>query len=148
MLQLFIKRFSSDFILNQVGRTFYCLISNKTVIKCSFYVHISLKSSVVQWFPENADTMTYESIILVGCRITRGGSIWRSITLEPRREKTGLRGFRPGLTQTHLYSHRSRLEAWNFGYKKKRKYTIRVAKTNALISFAVTAKLICAFVFA
>ena len=34
------------------------------------------------------------------------------ITLnEPRREKTGLRGFRPGPTQTGLYSHRSRLEA-------------------------------------
>ena len=30
---------------------------------------------------------------------------------EPRREKTGLRVFRPGLTQTSLYSHRSRLEA-------------------------------------
>ena len=30
---------------------------------------------------------------------------------EPRREKTGLRGFRPGLTQTDLYSHESRLEA-------------------------------------
>ena len=27
-------------------------------------------------------------------------------------------------------------------------FTIRVAKTKALISFAVTAKLICAFVFA
>ena len=31
--------------------------------------------------------------------------------IEPRREKTGLWGFRPGLTQTDLYSHRSRLEA-------------------------------------
>ena len=30
---------------------------------------------------------------------------------EPRREKTGLRGFRPGPTQTDLYSHRSGLEA-------------------------------------
>ena len=30
---------------------------------------------------------------------------------ESRRKKTGLRGFRPGLTQTSLYSHRSRLEA-------------------------------------
>ena len=30
---------------------------------------------------------------------------------EPRREKIGLRGFRPGLTQTDLYSHRSRIEA-------------------------------------
>ena len=31
--------------------------------------------------------------------------------IEPRREKTGLRGFRPGLTRTDLYSHRSGLEA-------------------------------------
>ena len=31
------------------------------------------------------------------------------MSIEPRREKTGLRGFRPGLTQTDLYSHRSRL---------------------------------------
>ena len=33
------------------------------------------------------------------------------ISYEPRREKTGLRDFRPGLTQTDLYSHRSGLEA-------------------------------------
>ena len=73
---------------------------------------------------------------------------YSSIIIEPRREKTGLRGFRPGPTQTGLYKHRKELEACNFGFKKKRKYTIRVAKTKALISFAVTAKLICAFVFA
>ena len=30
---------------------------------------------------------------------------------EPRCEKTGLRGFRPGPTQTRLYSHRRKLEA-------------------------------------
>ena len=30
---------------------------------------------------------------------------------EPRRERTGLRGFRPGPTQTDLYSHRNGLEA-------------------------------------
>ena len=30
---------------------------------------------------------------------------------EPRLEKTCLRGFRPGLTQTELYSHRRWLEA-------------------------------------
>ena len=35
-----------------------------------------------------------------------------------------------------------------FGFIKLRNCTIRVAKTKALISFAVTAKLICAFVFA
>ena len=67
---------------------------------------------------------------------------------EPRREKTGLRDFRPGPTQTGLYSHRKWLEAGNFGFRKQRNRTIRVAKTKALISFAVTAKLICAFVFA
>ena len=38
--------------------------------------------------------------------------------------------------------------ARGFRFKKKRKCTIRVAKTKMLISFAVTAKLICAFVFA
>ena len=55
---------------------------------------------------------------------------------------------RAGPTQTGLYSHRRWLETGNFGFKKKRNCTIRVAKTMALISFAVTAKLICAFVFA
>ena len=33
-------------------------------------------------------------------------------------------------------------------FRKKRDCTIPVAKTKALISFAVTAKLICVFVFA
>ena len=32
-------------------------------------------------------------------------------TCEPRREKTGLRGFRPGPTQTGLYKLRKELEA-------------------------------------
>ena len=63
------------------------------------------------------------------------------------REKTGLGGFRPGLTQTSLYSHR-RLEVWNFGFESKSDCTIRVANTKALISCAVTAQLICSFVFA
>ena len=38
-------------------------------------------------------------------------------------------GFRPGLTQNGLYSHRRWLEAGNFGFRKKRNCTIRVAKT-------------------
>ena len=33
------------------------------------------------------------------------------LLLEPRCEKTGLRGFRPGLTQTRLYNYRGWLEA-------------------------------------
>ena len=34
-----------------------------------------------------------------------------TIKFEPRSEKTGLQGFRPGPTQTRLYSHRRWLEA-------------------------------------
>ena len=67
---------------------------------------------------------------------------------EPRRQKTGLRGFRPGPTQAGLYSHKRWLETCNFGFGKQRDCTIQVAKRKALISFALTAKLICVFVFA
>ena len=45
-------------------------------------------------------------------------------------------------------NNKRRLEARNFGFKYKTDCTIQVAKTKALISFAVTAKLICTFVFA
>ena len=69
-------------------------------------------------------------------------------TNEPRCEKTGLRCFQPGLTQTGLYSHRRLREVCNFGFRKKRDCTFSVGKTKAGISFAVTAKLIPAFVFA
>ena len=39
------------------------------------------------------------------------GSVSYYIPYEPRSEKTGLRGFRPGPTQTGLYSDRRWLEA-------------------------------------
>ena len=35
---------------------------------------------------------------------------------EPRSEKTGHRGFRPGPTQIELYCHRRWIEASNFGF--------------------------------
>ena len=64
-------------------------------------------------------------------------------TNEPVREKTNNFGFRPGPTQTGLYSHiisyLQDSKAGNFGFRKWRNYTIRVAKTKALIRFAVTA---------
>ena len=72
----------------------------------------------------------------------------RANRYEPVHEKTNNLGFRPGTTQTGLYSHRRWLEAGNFGFGNKRNCTTHVAKTKALISCAVTAKLICAFVFA
>ena len=40
------------------------------------------------------------------------------------------------------------LEAGNFEFRKQMNCTINIAKTKVLISFAVTAKLIWAFVFA
>ena len=67
---------------------------------------------------------------------------------EPRCEKTSLLGFRPGPTQTRMYSDRRWLDAENFVSRKKRECSIPVAKTMALISFAVTAKLICVFILA
>ena len=66
---------------------------------------------------------------------------------EPLHDKTNNLGFVPGPTQTRLYSDRSRLEALNFRFKRKRACTICVAKSKALISCAVTAQLICVFVF-
>ena len=70
------------------------------------------------------------------------------VLFEPRCEETGLRDFQKGMTQTRLYNNRRWLETWNFRFRKESDCTICVAKTKALISFAVTAKLICAFVFA
>ena len=79
----------------------------------------------------------------------RGWDIFSALQLYgPCCEKTGLWGFRPGLTQTGLYSHRRWLEASNFGFRKERGCAICVAKTKSLISDAVTAQLICIFVFA
>ena len=40
-----------------------------------------------------------------------GGSAARGLINEPRCEKTGLRGFRPGPTQAGLYNYRRWLEA-------------------------------------
>ena len=65
------------------------------------------------------------------------------VKYEPVLEKTNNLGFRPGPTKTKLYSNRSRLKL-----KEKRDSMYYVVKTKALISFAVTAKLVCAFVFA
>ena len=66
---------------------------------------------------------------------------------EPRHENTNkLYGFRTGLAQTEPYKHRRWLEAGNFGLSH-RSLAIRVPKTGALNSFAVTANLSYAFVF-
>ena len=78
----------------------------------------------------------------------KGLSAVEDMLWEPRHEKTCLWGFRPGLTQTKLYSHRRWLDAYNFRFILKRDCTINVAKRKVLISCGVTAQLICAFVYA
>ena len=54
----------------------------------------------------------------------------------------------PTRSHTNLRHLRKWLKAWNFVFRKERDNTIHVAKTKALISFAVAAKLICVFVLA
>ena len=62
--------------------------------------------------------------------------------------KTQQCGFRTGPTQTELHKHKRWVEVGNFEFMEYRNCTVREAKTKALISLAVTAKLICAFGFA
>ena len=94
-----------------------------------------------------------------------------TVTHEPRREKTGLRGF-PTKSHTNQavklqkMARGLKIRIWKeeglyylcsenkgadqlrgHGFRKKRDCTIYVAKTKALISFAVTAQLICVFLF-
>ena len=66
-----------------------------------------------------------------------------TLKYEPSREKTNS-------MVSEQVQHKSGCTVTEDGQrlKKKRKCTICVAKTKALISFAVTAKLICVFVFA
>ena len=48
---------------------------------------------------------------LFGCTTWLPKLLSKDLVNEPRREKTGLRGFRPGPTQTGLYKLRKELEA-------------------------------------
>ena len=58
---------------------------------------------------KNTDVMLSQFFLRSGLKILT--CLFYQSTCEPRREKNGFRGFRPGLTQTELYKHRSRLEA-------------------------------------
>ena len=58
--------------------------------------------------------MTYRSVKTGGWMLSTDGLKLNDLaakTIEPRCEKTGLRGFRSGPTQTGLYSHRRWIEA-------------------------------------
>ena len=49
--------------------------------------------------------------MILACDQQQLKTSYASALFEPRSEKTGLRGFRPGPTQTGLYNHRRWLEA-------------------------------------
>ena len=53
----------------------------------------------------------FDTKLCVYCVEVRNGNRKDQNTYEPRCKKTGIRGFRPGPTQTGLYSHRRWLEA-------------------------------------
>ena len=67
-------------------------------------------------------------------------------TYEPRHEKICLRGLRPGKTQTGLLSWWDQPGSSNFGYSKKRYYTIDAANNKGADQTARMRRLICAFV--
>ena len=67
---------------------------------------------------------------------------------EPRCEKTGLRGFPTRSDKTRAVQPQKMARGMKFRILEGEGCTIRVPKTMALISFAVTANLICVFVFA
>ena len=71
----------------------------------------------------------------------RGSRSWGSIPEPPRGKTNNVVSEQVRHKPTCTVTEKS------FGFKKNRKCTIRVAKTKALISFTVTAKLICVFVF-
>ena len=60
------------------------------------------------------------------------------VIFEPRNDKTCVRGFRPGQKQKGLYSYRKWLETCIYGLESRGIVLIYVAKTKALISFAIT----------
>ena len=69
------------------------------------------------------------------------GNIWAATWEKP------FMSILSSLTQTRLYSHWRWLEAWNFGFRKKRYCTIQAAKTKALstdlrLSFRVCKSLV------
>ena len=68
------------------------------------------------------------------------------VIYEPPNEKTNKEFLNRSDTNRAILAQK-RLEAGNFGFRKERNCTIRVANTKMLISFIVTAKLISAFVF-
>ena len=106
------------------GRTVILLVLSWGVsfcpqIKTMWFYHSAMCPKNADGMANNVDTDQTAPEQVLHC-------LPRSVCLitEPRHEKTCLWGLRPSKTQTGLRSHRDYLEAWNFGYRRKRYYTM------------------------
>ena len=119
-------------VVDQIKKTgmFYQIVSNRRKMFHYYTLHSVIHQILIH---------TQHSLLQI--------NLVKWYTFESVHQKINNVGFRSCLIQTGLYSHRNRLEAWNFGYKQWRNCSIRVAKTKVLSSFAITAKLMCTFVF-
>ena len=70
-----------------------------------------------------------------------------SVIFVPSREKTNNVVLYRSNRNRAVQAQKMAIETGDVGFRKMKNHTIRVAKTKAMISLAVTAKLICAFVF-
>ena len=85
----------------------FCLCENRATLQNRIFAYGKTKvqiSCAVDWFSRAATHIVYN------LRNTKKNLYFNSVLYEPRREKTGLRGFRQGPTQNSLYSHRRRLD--------------------------------------
>ena len=123
-----------------------CLLSRKTNIYFYIlplaYIPLTRLASLKpgRMPPENA--LISSEVFLYVSLVTRQTCLPRvsgqpSLTLFCFNEKTCFQGFRPGQTQSDLYSHRRWLEAFSLGFRRQRDCTTYEAKTKALISCAV-----------
>ena len=131
---------------------------------CEVYQKLEITSFVLSWLSDSNSrhrlpvkvSWRMLDVLLIADGIKDNSNIFSIVTTAvlrfckwtPAWENTQF-GSWPGPTQTRLYSYWRWLEAWNFVFSRKKRFcTIQVAKTKALISFAVSTKLICVFVFA
>ena len=88
--------------IHVVTHIIHCIHNYAVPAKIFYYVHVPIFRCIMYWRIPILEAIN-RKIQLVDFNV--------QTSFEPRREKTGLRGFRPGPTQTGLYSLRSRLEA-------------------------------------
>ena len=111
---------SAESFFTVYGKMFSSCICNSTTDLLQFHETVLwywVRKSIGCAIP--SDFAVIKNLFLGSCPFVRPSSSVCNVSAsyEPRCEKTGLRGFWPGPTQTGLYCHRRWLEAWNFGFR-------------------------------